>query len=484
MDTLIPVAEIAWLCNQQKRAFADAGDSLARHLGLAAVPDRRNYEHHLCHAAYACHGAPFDQALCLVLDGEGDVGAVSLYRFRDGRFKRLWRSWGPGSLGSFYSWLTGLCGFDWKAGEEWKVMGLAAFGQPREDLTGAMARLLTIENGRPLLADETVLRAVQARLAAHRRDPSAPLMQAADLAASGQAAYGAFADAVLSACTATEGENLVLTGGCALNSSYNGTLLGRHAFAAVHVPSAPGDDGNAVGAALLAWMQDHPGQPLPRSRARAAGDPFLGSSPDSRTIQAVARNAGGFRVSDLAGDSARRLAEVLARGRIVGVMRGAAEYGPRALGHRSILADPRPAGMKDRLNREVKGREPYRPFAPMLPAARAGEWFLRAQPSPYMSFTLPWRENRRAAVPAVVHEDGTGRLQTVEPASEPWLHDLLEAFEACSGVPILLNTSFNVMGKPIVHSVQDAMAVLATTGLDGVLLDDLLVEKDRGDGVP
>ncbi|WP_178106695.1 carbamoyltransferase family protein [Pseudomonas mangiferae] len=478
MDNLLPAAEGAWLRTQQKRAHADAGDSLARLLPAGVAHERRDFDHHLCHAAYACHGAPFDAATCLVLDGEGEVGAVSLYRYRDGRLARTWRSWGPGSLGTYYGWLTGACGFDWKAGEEWKVMGLAAFGTPRPELLDALSQMLHIEAGRPRLPEPDRLLALMARLAPARRAPSAPLMTAADLAASGQAAYAGFADAVLAACASDGQENLVLTGGCALNSSYNGSLAGRHGFRAVHVPSAPGDDGNAVGAALLAWMQDHPGQPLPRARQGAAGSAYLGSRPDPAVIAAVACHAGGFRVRDLGAGSAGYLAERLAAGRIVGVMRGAAEYGPRALGHRSILADPRPAAMKDRINRQVKGREPYRPFAPMLPAERVGDWFQRDQASPYMSFALPWREARREQVPAVVHADGSGRLQTVGADEEPWLRALLAAFEARSGVPILLNTSFNVMGKPIVHSVQDALAVLATTGLDAVLLEDLLVEKD------
>ncbi len=478
MDTLLPAAEGAWLRTQQKRAHADAGDSLARWLGLSAPPLRLDFDHHLCHAAYACHGAPFDDAACLVLDGEGEVGAVSLYRYRGGRLERRWRAWGPGSLGSYYGWLTGACGFDWKAGEEWKVMGLAAYGTPRPELVETLSGLLRIENGRPRLPEPEALRALLARLGPARRAPSTPLMQAADLAASGQAAYAGFADAVLAACAEDGQDNLVLTGGCALNSSYNGTLGTRQGFRAVHVPSAPGDDGNAVGAALLAWLRDHPEAPLPKARPGAAASAYLGSKPEPRALEAVVRHAGGYRVRDLGAGSADYLAERLAAGRIVGVMRGAAEFGPRALGHRSILADPRPADMKDRINRQVKGREPYRPFAPMLPVERVGEWFQRDRPSPYMSFTLPWREAGRERVPAVVHADGTGRLQTVAAHEEPWLRGLLDAFEARAGVPILLNTSFNVMGKPIVHSVQDALAVLATTGLDAVLLDDLLVEKD------
>jgi len=473
-NAMLPATDGLWLRGLQAHAQASAGDSLLR-LGLAqTAPEVRHFDHHLSHAAAACSSAPFVDGLCLVIDGEGEVGAASLFRLRDGRLKRLWRSWGPGSLGTYYAWLTGLCGFDWRAGEEWKVMGLAAFGTPDEGLVEALASMLDIVDGRPRLPEQAVIDAVVARAKPHARSPGDPIERAADLAASGQAAYARLVDRMLESCASLGEGNLVLSGGCALNSSYNGTIRGRFGFDQVHVPSAPADDGNALGAALLSWMQDHPDRPA----LSGAASPFLGSRADARVIVNAVANCGHARISDMAGEAGlARVAERLAAGRIIGVMRGAAEFGPRALGHRSILADPRPGDMKDRLNQRVKGREPYRPFAPVVPADRVGDWFERAQPSPYMSFTLPWKSGVRDRVPAVVHADGTGRLQTVDAATNPWMSGLLAAFEAQTGVPIVLNTSFNVMGKPIVHSVQDAMAVLATTGLDAVLLEDVLIEK-------
>ena len=473
-NALLPGSDGLWLRGLQAHAQASAGESLLR-LGLAETsPEVRYFDHHLSHAVAACGSAPFADGLCLVIDGEGEVGAASLFRLSHGRLKRLWRSWGPGSLGTFYAWLTGLCGFDWRAGEEWKVMGLAAFGTPDAGLVDVLETMLNIVDGRPQLPEQAVIDVVVARARAHARRPSDPIQQAADLAASGQAAYGRLVDRILRSCSELGERNLVLSGGCALNSSYNGSIGGRFGFEAVHVPSAPADDGNALGAALLSWMQDHPEQ----SAATGRITPFLGTTPDRRVIDRTVANCGYGHISDCAGPQGlATLAGRLAAGRIIGVMRGAAEFGPRALGHRSILADPRPLDMKDRLNQRVKGREPYRPFAPIIPAHRVSEWFDRPQPSPYMSFTLPWKAEVRDRVPAVVHADGTGRLQTVEAASDPWMSGLLDAMEARTGVPIVLNTSFNVMGKPIVQSVQDAMAVLATTGLDGVLLDDVLVEK-------
>jgi carbamoyltransferase len=473
-NALLPGADGLWLRGLQARAQAEAGASLLR-LGLVPeAPAVRRFDHHLCHAAAACHSAPFDDGLCLVVDGEGEVGAASVFTLREGRLKRIWRSWGPGSLGTFYAWLTAACGFDWRAGEEWKVMGLAAFGTPQPALVEALASMVEIEDGRPRLPAQAVIDAAVAIAANHRRGTSDPVERAADLAASGQAAFARLADGIVAACLPEGETNLVLSGGCALNSSYNGTLRTRFPLGRVHVPSAPADDGNALGAALLAWQQDHRGL----RPATGVASPYLGAVPDGRAVERAARNCGYPSVTPCEGPpGAALLARRLAQGRIVGVMRGAAEFGPRALGNRSILADPRTAGMKDRLNGRVKNREPYRPFAPVVPVDRIADWFDRPQPSPYMSFTLPWKAGVRERVPAVVHADGTGRLQTVDAAANPWLAGLVDAFEAETGVPILLNTSFNVMGKPIVHSVADAMAVLATTGLDGVLLDTLLIEK-------
>ncbi|WP_417824044.1 carbamoyltransferase [Thalassospira lucentensis] len=471
---LLPVSDGQLLRRLQARSQEDAGISLLR-LGLSGQQDPivRRFDHHLCHAVTASHSAPFDHGLCLVLDGEGEVGAASMYRLKNGWPQRVWRSWGPGSLGTYYGWLTNQCGFDWRAGEEWKVMGLAAFGTVNPDLAASLAQTMNIEKGRIRLGSEDALAAAKKAVLPFARTAGKPVMIAADLAASGQHAYSILSDQILSACLEDGDENLILTGGCALNSSYNGTLLHRFPLKKIHVPPAPADDGNAIGAALLAWRQDHPDHPLPQG----TGTPFLGSTPDRQKIAKVLAHGHPLSVSELGDATASEIAARLASGKILGVMRGAAEFGPRALGHRSILADPRQPDMADRINIQVKGREPYRPFAPVITADRAKDWFEHAQPSPYMSFTLPWKTSVRDRVSAVCHRDGTGRLQTVDATSYPWMNDLVQAFERLTDVPVVLNTSFNIMHKPMVHSVEDAMAVLMTSGLDGVLLDDILIEK-------
>lgn len=473
-DALLPMSDGLWIRRLQARSQEDAGLSLLR-LGLDGQtdPQVRHFDHHLCHAVTASHSAPFDRGLCLVLDGEGEVGAASLYRLDKGWPQRVWRSWGPGSLGTYYAWLTNQCGFDWRAGEEWKVMGLAAFGTANPELVTTLAQTMVIENGRIRLGNEDALAAAKQAAAAYARSSDHPVMAAADLAASGQQAYQVLADQILAACLGQGDENLILTGGCALNSSYNGSIRRRFPLTALHVPPAPADDGNALGAALLAWRQDHPDHPLPQG----GGSPFLGSVIDRQVLARVQAHGHPLTVTDLGDHAAHAVAQRLAAGKVLGVMRGAAEFGPRALGHRSILADPRRADMADRLNIQVKGREPYRPFAPVVPLGRVDAWFDHPQPSPYMSFTLPWKKAARARVPAVCHRDGTGRLQTVDAASNPWMSDLLHAFEQITDVPVILNTSFNIMHKPIVHSVEDALAVLMTSGLDGVLLETILVEK-------
>lgn len=474
-DTIAPFDPVTkrWSCEQQRQAFHGAGRNLSLLLGIETEPEVRRYDHHLCHAIYACADAPFDDGHCMVIDGEGEVGAVSAYRLERRRLTRRMRSWGPGSLGAYYAWLTNRCGFDWRLGEEWKVMGLAALGTPRPEVMAELERLLTIDNGKPIAAALSVWSSVGSAIAPYGKKAGQPVTIAADLAASGQAVYARLATQLLTAQGVGMNDRLVLTGGCALNSAFNGTLRTTFGLAEIHVPSAPGDDGTAIGAALLAWQEDHPDEALPRHRIGA----YLGSEINRKSLELAVQRGRFGSVLELGDGETAPVAELLASGATIGVMRGRAEFGPRALGHRSILADPRSRKMKEILNRRVKGREPYRPFAPVVRAEEIERWFEHPQPSPYMSFTLPWREAVKEQVAAVVHEDGSGRLQSVSSQVEPWLHHLVDEFAKHSGVPVLLNTSFNVMGKPIVHRVEDALSVLVSTGLDAVLLDHILICK-------
>jgi carbamoyltransferase len=267
--------------------------------------------------------------------------------------------------------------------------------------------------------------------------------------------------------------NLVLSGGCALNSSYNGKILERSPFDALHVPSAPADDGNAIGAAWLAYQEDHPDwRPAPGFMT-----PYLGSTVSTEPLERMA--AWEPRLRRVGEGIPAVAAQILAEGKLLGWVQGRAEFGPRALGNRSILADPRPADAKDLLNAKVKYREAFRPFAPSILAEHGPDWFEAYQDSPYMERTLRWREAVRSRVPAVVHEDGTGRLQSVTAERNPRYHALISAFHALTGVPVVLNTSFNVMGKPILHTAEDAILMFYTTGLDALVIDDWLLTKEE-----
>ena len=436
------------------------------------------FDHHLCHAANAAYSSHFSEASCFVLDGEGEVGAATLFHWKEGFLKRKWRSWGPGSLGSFYTWATEVCGFTSQYGEEWKVMGLAAYGEINHEWAAKLYTLFRVEDGRILWNEQSQIQKVVNFFNKIKQQDSSHYMEMADFAATVQHVYCKYATDILNGIYVQENlDNLILSGGCALNSSFNGQITSSTPFKNIHVPSAPADDGNAIGAALLGWqkaLQDELGTLKPIKYGKAS--PFLGSRPDVQGIDSYLQNL-NYEVERCSSQSASRVAELLSQGKIIGVMRGRAEFGPRALGNRSILADPRSSGMKATINKVVKGREGYRPFAPVIQEKHLSEWFENPQLSPYMSFALKWQKHAEGKVPAVVHNDVTGRLQTINRHENGWLSALIEEFYSLTGVPIVLNTSFNVMGKPIVHSVSDAILVLISSGLDAVLIEDTLILK-------
>ncbi|MCJ2092833.1 carbamoyltransferase [Methylobacterium sp. J-072] len=441
----------------------------------AIVAAQRRYPHHLCHAAYGLWGSPFDAATALVVDGMGETGAAALYRLEGGRITELRRHRGRGSLGFLYGLITDLAGFDQIKGEEWKIMGLAPYGRPDPELAALLAQLCTIEAGRLRFAEAATIQAVAAEIQA-RRPADALDTGWADLARCGQDFFGTLMDVLVAEAAALgPSDNLVIAGGCGLNSSYNGRVLGRSGFTRLHVPSAPADDGNAVGAAWLAYAEDNPGWPGPPPEQRPL-TPYLGSRVSTTAMERLAEQEPRAKCVGHA-EATRAAAKILAAGGLVGWVQGRAEFGPRALGNRSILADPRPQGAKDALNAKVKYREAFRPFAPAILAEAGPDWFEAYADSPYMERTLVWRAEVRGKVPAVVHQDGTGRLQSVTPARNPAFAALIRAFANITGVPILLNTSFNVMGKPILHSAEDAILMFYTTGLDALVVEDWLVVK-------
>lgn len=351
-------------------------------------------------------------------------------------------------------------------------MGLAPYGRTDERLMALLRRLYTIEGHKLSFAKADVVQAVAAEILSLR--PADALDSGwADLARCGQDVFAEMMEALLGETAAlVPSANLVLAGGCALNSSFNGKIAGRHGFNEVFVPSAPADDGNAIGAAWLSHAQANPDWRAPKGPA----SPYLGSTVSTEPFERM--QAWEPRLRKLAPDEVAPVtAKLLTEGKLIGWVQGRAEFGPRALGNRSIIADPRPADAKDILNAKVKYREAFRPFAPSILAEQAPDWFEHYQDAPYMERTLVWKEAVRARVPAVVHEDGTGRLQSVTAERNPRYHALISAFHALTGVPVILNTSFNIMGKPILHTAEDAILMFYTSGLDALVIEDWLLVK-------
>jgi carbamoyltransferase len=472
----LPNYKIHHMMACQRCAIHRAGLNVPRLL-QERFPDCRwrfvDFDHHLTHAAIGCFGSPFDEAVCAVVDTYGERGGLAHYYYRDGQLHLLHESRGMGSLGMYYMKLTELCGFDWLKGEEWKVMGLAAYGRRHEEAYRWL-RAAIDATGLDVRHDRTGLQNSLRHLEKIARKPGEPAEKAANLAFTGQEVFSEIMAELLGNLHALGlSPNLVLAGGCALNSSFNGSILDSTPFTRLYVPPAPADDGTALGAAWLAWRSENRNAPVPAEML----SPYLGASHAEFSLANLLRFARGLKILHRPGSIAEETAQLLAAGRIVGWFQGRAEFGPRALGNRSIVADPRDPGMKERINAYVKFREEYRPFAPSVLPQYGPVWFENYQASPYMERTLRFRPDYRKRVPAVVHVDGTGRVQSVEARWNPRFHRLIEQFHRLTGVPMVLNTSFNVMGKPIVHSVEDAVAVFLTTGLDALAIGDYLLLK-------
>jgi len=464
-------------CN--RLSIAEGGLNLARLL-REEYPDCavefHDFNHHDTHAASACYASPFDEAVCAVVDSYGENGSMAFYRFSDGRVHRLHEARGLGSLGLYYMYITSLCGFDWMKGEEWKVMGLAPYGRLDEEVYAQLKRILRVRGLGLEHPRGQLFPALDALMAKRYTPGGGTIGKVADLAFTGQYYFAEVLAEVLTNFHASyPAEKLALAGGCALNSSFNGQILARTPYSQVFIPPAPADDGTALGAAWLAFRDNHRGFGFPRAPSTLS--PYLGSSLSEEAVERLARYADGLSVRHLPDSICEETAQLLASGKLVAWVQGRAEFGPRALGNRSILADPRDPGMKDRINARVKFREEYRPFAPSILHEHGPEYFENYRETPYMELALRFREEAKARVPAVVHVDGTGRLQSVNAAWNPRFHRLLTAFYQETGVPVLLNTSFNIMGKPIVHSVEDAIAVFMTSGLDALVINDWLIVK-------
>jgi len=443
----------------------------------------KDYDHHLSHAALACYGSAFSDAACAVLDSFGENGAMAFFSYKNQALTQLYEAKGlrKASLGLLYMKLTKLCGFDWLKGEEWKVMGLASYGKLNPELYELLHSVITI-NGFDCIHPSQGLFDQLAKLDKFKERPDSTLEELADVAFTGQAFFADLVSKLLNHLQQRSGnDNLCLTGGCALNSAFNGQITQRTGFKQVYIPPAPADDGCALGAAWLAYHENAPARQQPTNRGILT--PYTGSTINNEAVERLLRFNRALTIRHLPGTICLETAQLLAAGRLIGWVQGRAEYGPRALGNRSILADPRDARMQDNINEKVKFRELFRPFAPSVLHEYADAYFENYHESPYMDKTLKIREAMRSRIAAVCHVDGTGRLQTVKQAWNPLFYELIQQFYRLTGVPVLLNTSFNVMGKPLIHSLEDALSVFMTTGLDALVINDYLITKPYNESV-
>ncbi|MEZ6195248.1 MAG: carbamoyltransferase C-terminal domain-containing protein [Planctomycetota bacterium] len=437
-------------------------------------------DHHLAHAASTFYPSAFEEAAIMTLDGTGEW-ATTLFGVGRGRDIEVKGQVDyPHSLGKVYEAVTQYLGFRPMSGEG-KVMGLAPYGEPRflEDF-----RRIVVSDG-PLSyrVDQDYFqyqlgreRKWSDRFAAHFGPPREAESEIEDrhrdLAASLQARLEEVALELARELRARTGQRrLCLAGGVAFNSVMNGRLLRDSGFEDVFVTPAANDAGAGLGAALWAARHHHDEDVRHPWPGTGLGPDI---DPEEARAACVRRGLSPTRPEALAEAVASRIAA----GRVIGWCRGRMEYGPRALGQRSILADPRAAAMKDHVNARVKHREGFRPFAPAVLVERAEEWFEGVRPTPYMLEVFPVRPERRERVAAITHVDGSARVQTVGEESEPVFRELVRAFDRLTGVPMVMNTSFNVRGQPIVCRADDAVATFLETGIDTLVLGDLLIDKE------
>jgi len=477
-ENLLPYRQnLDWLAILQFTSLMKTGRNLAFQMRSQFNNDRivfKRYRHHLTHAANACYSSPFTDAACIIVDGEGEKGSISYYAYRNGQLKLVSESTTTGSLGFVYAYVTELCGFDWRKGEEWKVMGLAPYGKVDPEMYTLIRSMIEVKGHNLKFAPPRQMASILADLKGRSVPAGTSYWEAVNLAASGQKVFSDVMEELLNNFYKLGiSDNLILGGGCALNSAFNGKIIEKVPFKALHVPSAPADDGNSIGAALLAYYEDH----INESHQPSFQSPYLGSSINEKSLHNLLKFGKIERIRHLPGTVHLEAAKLLSQGKLLAWVQGRAEFGPRALGNRSILADPRFPNMKEEINKRVKFREEYRPFAPSILHEFGKKYFENYQESPYMERTLVWHSEVREQIPAVVHVNGTGRLQTVKREWNEKYYDLIQAFYEITAVPIILNTSLNVMGKPIIHTVEDAISVFYTTGLDVLVIEDYLIEK-------
>jgi carbamoyltransferase len=459
-------------------------------------------EHHEAHLASAFFVSPFERAALLSADGLGDFASTMWGVGKGSRMEIEDAVAFPHSLGLYYTAVTQYLGF-LKFGDEYKVMGLAAYGEPEQ--LAAFREIVQFDanggkNGFRLgldyfvhhrdgpemswaEADKTptlgkLYSSAMSDLLGKGRSADEPIeTEHKNIAASLQARLEEVYLGMLRKLAESTGEHAVcLAGGVAFNCVANGKIFQHTPFREVFVQPAAGDAGLAVGAAYYVWNQK-----LGKDRSFVMDHAYWGPSFTEGEVRTTVGRTDfareGCKVTEMSEEKlTRRAAEIIAGGKILGWFQGRAEWGPRALGNRSIVADPRRADMKDILNRRIKHREIFRPFAPSILAEATGEWFEQSHSSPFMALAYAVRPEKRALVPAPTHVDGTGRLQTVSREANPRYHALISAFRDLTGVPLVVNTSFND-NEPIVCRPEEAIDCFLRTKMDALALGNYLIER-------
>jgi len=467
--------------------------------GQKFAGEAHRIEHHLAHLSSAFHVSPFDEAVVVSVDGFGDFASAAWGTGKGSDISIAGRVYFPHSLGIFYQALTQYLGFP-HYGDEYKVMGLAPYGQPaflpalreivRLEPNGAYALDLSYfrhhkeqlayqwTGGAPEVA-ELFTPKLEALLGPRRR-PSDPLEDRhRDIARSVQAMYEEAFFNLIGTLQRQHGlTDLALAGGCAMNSVANGKVRRMTGFRRVYVQAAAGDAGGAIGAGFVLWHE------LGGARGFVMNHAYWGPHWNKSEIGQLLEAKRGeieqasCRIETIEDDEelCRRTAAAIAEGKVVGWFQGRMEWGPRALGNRSILCDPRRADMKAILNAKIKRRESFRPFAPSVLEEAVAEWFEEDDDVPFMMQVFQIREEKRPLIPAVTHVDGSGRLQTVHRHTNPLYHLLIESFRDLTGVPMVLNTSFNE-NEPVVCRPEEALDCFLRTNMDVLVLGPTFISR-------
>ena len=484
------------------RSASSAHEALEKAYGISLKAQIHHVEHHLAHLASAFLVSRFDEAACISIDGFGDFASTAMGFGRSHSVEIDERVYFPHSLGIFYSALTQFIGFP-HYGDEYKVMGLAPYGNPNYRMQ--MREIVRVQpdgtfrlalkyfrhhtdnvsyswnNCAPEVGTLYTDRLIE--LLGPARKPTEPLEQKhKDIARSVQAIYEEAFFALLHTLYARHPlPNLALSGGCAMNSVANGKVYLRTPFKRMYLPAAAGDAGGAIGGATYVLSQIANSKPRLHLDSAYSGPAFsdeeIGRLLESKKQEISGQGCQISQVSDR-DELCKRTAAMIANGKVVGWFQGRMEWGPRALGNRSILCDPRRQDMKEILNTKIKRRELFRPFAPSILREAVADWFEQDDDVPFMMEVFQIRPEKRSLLPAVCHVDGSGRLQTVHADTNPLYHQLISEFGRLTSIPIVLNTSFNE-NEPVVCRPEEALDCFLRTKMDVLVLGNSYIAREN-----